>query len=148
VRVRRGALGIAAALALSLPLPGGQATKKYELTPGATAQTVDVTVDHVTVNQVILEFKNTSGSGPLRKSGSEAKVRMDNNGSTDVEAGVALVVMDRDGNVLAAGSCGTKVGWLKAGERDTCSADFSYVFRNLANASSLLVTLETRHPTK
>jgi hypothetical protein len=127
-------------------LAGGQATKKYDLAPGATSQTVDVSVDHVTVNQVIFEFKNTSGSGPLRKSGSEAKVRMDNNGSTEVEAGVALVIMDKDGNVLAASSCGTKVGWLKAGERDTCSMDFSYVFRNLANAHSLVVTLETRPP--
>jgi hypothetical protein len=122
----------------------GQATKKYELAPGATAQAVDVTVDNVNVNQIILQIKNTDGSSPFRKSGSDAKVRIDNNGRKDVEAGVAVVVMDEAGNVLAAGSCGTKVGWLKAGERDTCSADFSYVFRNLSNARSVLVTLETR----
>jgi len=144
LRLQRFILGFAAALALPFPMAAGQATKKYDLEPGATAQTVDVTVDNVNVNQVILQIKNTDGSSPLRKSGSEAKVRMDNNGTTDVEAGVAVVVQDEAGNVLAAGSCGTKVGWLKAGERDTCKADFSYVFRNLANARSLTVTLETR----
>lgn len=45
---------------------------------------------------------------------------------------------------MGAGSCGTKVGWLKAGERDTCTANFSHVFRNLKNARSMIVTIETR----
>jgi hypothetical protein len=48
---------------------------------------------------------------------------------------------------VAAGSCGTKMGWLKAGERDTCKAEFPYVYRNLKAAKSMMVTLETRDKT-
>jgi len=142
MRIHRGALGLALVLALPLSAAAGQATKKYDLPPGTTTQAVDVEVDHVRINQVILEAKGES-SGPLKKSGSEAKVRMDNNGSSDVEAGAAIVLMDAVGNVVGAGSCGTKVGWLKAGERDTCSMDLGYVFRNIKSAKTLVVTLET-----
>jgi len=142
MKIHRGALGLAMVFALPLSSAAGQATKKYDLPPGTTTQAVDVAVDNVRINQVLLKPEG-EGSGPLKKSGSEAKVRMDNNGSTDVEAGAAIVLMDAAGNVVGAGSCGTKVGWLKAGERDTCSMDLGYVFRNLKNAKTLVVTLET-----
>ena len=148
MRIQRSALGLAIALALSFPALAGQATKKFDIPAGSKTVAVDVAVDDVRVNQVTLEVETVGSSNPLRKSGSEAKVRMDNNGSTEVEAGVALVLTDAEGNVVGAASCGTKVGWLKAGERDTCTADFGYVFRNLQNAKSLTVTLETRAKAK
>lgn len=143
MRLKRSALALAAVLAVPGALFAGQATKKYDLTPGQTTQAVDVSVDNVRINQVTIQNEGGS-SGPLKKSGSEAKIRMDNNGSADVEAGAAIVVMDGDGNIVAAGSCGTKVGWLKAGERDTCTADFGYVFRNLSKAKTIIVTIETK----
>lgn len=142
-------LGFAIVLVIPSALPAGQATKRFEMTAGSKTIQVAVEVDNVRVNQVVLDIENTSGRGPIRRSGSDAEVRMDNNSSKDVEAGVALVLMDAAGNVVGSGSCGTKVGWLKAGERDTCTASFPYVFRNLKNARTLLVTLETRdRPTK
>jgi hypothetical protein len=142
VRVKRNVLVLAAALAFPGAMFAGQATKKYDLAPGQGTVDVDVQVDHVRINQVAIKAEG-EGSSPLKKSGSEAKVRMDNNGSGDVEAGAAIVLMDGAGNVVGAGSCGTKVGWLKAGERDTCSMDLGYVFRNLKSAKTLVVTLET-----
>ena len=142
MRLKRSVLALTAVLAVPCSLFAGQATKKYDLTPGQTSVTVDVMVDNVRINQVMIEDKGAS-SMPTKKSDSEAKVRMDNNGAVDVEAGAAVVLMDGNGNVVGAGSCGTKVGWLKAGERDTCSMDLGYVFRNLKSAKSVVVTLET-----
>jgi hypothetical protein len=45
---------------------------------------------------------------PIRKSSADVRVRIDNNGLSDEEVGVAVVVFDAEGNVVAAGSNGTK----------------------------------------
>ena len=146
MKLVRGCLVLGICLVSPLAMVAGQATKKFDLVPGKT-QTVTVEVDSVRVSQVVLDIENAGGKGPLKKSGAEAEVRMDNNGAKSVEAGIAVVLLDGAGNVVAAGSCGTKMGWLKAGERDTCKADFPYVYRNLKGAKSMMVTLETREKT-
>ena len=140
----RSALGIALVLALPVSVSAAQGTKKIDLAPGAKTHQVDVSAGSVKVNQVVLDVEDQSKTSVLRSSGSEAKVRMDNNGDKAVEAGVGVVLMDGDGNLVGAGSCGTKVGWLKAGERDTCTINFSYLFRNMKNAKTMVITLETR----
>ena len=62
----------------------------------------------------------------------------------DQEVGVALAVFDGDGNLIAAGNGGNKVGELGKGERTEFTVPFSYVYRNLKDAKTFLVTLETR----
>jgi hypothetical protein len=63
---------------------------------------------------------------------------------TDEEVGVAVVVFDAEGNVVAAGSNGTKWGYLNKGDRTYYDIDFPYVYRRLDNAASFMVTLETK----
>jgi hypothetical protein len=80
MRLVRGCLVMGISLVSPLALVAGQATKKFDLVPGK-AQTVTVEVDSVRVNQVVLDIENAGGKGPLKKSGAEAEVRMDNKGA-------------------------------------------------------------------
>jgi hypothetical protein len=50
--------------------------------------------------------------------------------------------MDADGNIVAAGSGGTRVGYLSKGERDTARIAFPFVFRHMDQAKTFLVTME------
>ena len=68
---------------------------------------------------------------------------MDNNGFLKYEVGVAVVVSDEEGNIVAAGSGGVKLGSLGKGERDTFTIKFPSVYRNFDKAKTFMVTLET-----
>ena len=72
-----------------------------------------------------------------------AKVRVDNNGYTSAEVGIAIVLWDAERNIVGAGSGGTKVGFLTKGSRDTHQVQFDYVYRNLDKAKTFTITLET-----
>ena len=128
---------------LALPASAGIATKKVTLAPAAGAQEVSVEVDKVRVSQVQFPHKQ-EGPDWFSKGGYTLKVRVDNDGPVDQEIGVAVVFYDADGNVVAAGTGGTKMGYLNKGDRDTHSIDFNYVFRNARKATSFSVTLETK----
>ena len=51
-------------------------------------------------------------------------------------------ILDEAGNMVAAGSGGTRVGWLAAGERDAAAIKFPFVFRNLSKAKTFMITME------
>jgi hypothetical protein len=103
---------------------------------------VHVESDRVVVSSI--EFDMGDRMKPLQASSAKAVARVDNNGFLKYETGVAIVVFDADGNVVAAGSGGVKLGSLGKGERDTFTIRFPYVYRGLASAKTFLVTLETR----
>ena len=130
-------------LCLALPASAGIVSKKVTLSPANGAQEVSVEVDKVRVSQVQFPDKQ-DGPDWFSKGGYSLKVRVDNDGTVDQEIGVAVVFFDADGNVVAAGTGGTKVGYLKKGDRDTHTIDFNYVFRNARKATSFSVTLETK----
>ena len=79
----------------------------------------------------------------IRKSSADVRVRIDNNGLSDEQVGVAVVVFDAEGNVVAAGSNGTKWGYLNKGDRTYYNIDFPYVYRRLDQAATFIVTIET-----
>ena len=96
------------------------------------------------MGQVVFDLGSTLKGTPLRKSSAKVRVRIDNNSETDEEVGVAVVVFDAEGNVVAAGSNGTKWGYLNKGARTYYDIDFPYVYRRLDDAANFIVTLETR----
>ena len=53
---------------------------------------------------------------------------------------------DEAGNLVAAGSGGNKLGHLGKGDRDEFRIAFPYVYRNLPNAKTIQITLETNEP--
>jgi CubicO group peptidase (beta-lactamase class C family) len=130
------------ALLVASPLSAGVATEKYDWHPAKGVQDIHVEADRVIVSS--LEFDMGDRMKPLQASTAKAVARVDNNGFLAYEVGVAIAIFDGDGNIVAAGSGGVKMGSLGKGERDTFTIRFPYVYRNLANAKTFTVTLETR----
>jgi len=132
---------LAAALGAVSPLAAQQVTKKFDYAPVNGVQDLHVELDKVVVNQIAFKPGKELG-GLVRRSDAGAEVRIDNNGQKDQVVGVAVVVMDGDGNIVAAGSGGTRFGHLSAGERDTSAVNFPFVFRNMSKAKTFVVTME------
>ena len=130
------------ALLVASPVFAGVATEKFDWHPVNGVQEIHVESDRVVVSS--LEFDMGDRLKPLQASTAKAVARVDNNGFLAYEVGVAIAVFDGDGNIVAAGSGGVKLGSLGKGERDTFTIRFPYVYRNLINAKTFTVTLETR----
>jgi hypothetical protein len=140
--MRKAAL-FAAAACLAAPLSAQQATKRFDYKPIDGIQTISLVLDQVKINQIVFKPGKAIG-GPLRRSDAECVIRIDNDGQVPVQAGVAVALYDEDGNLVAAGSGGTRVGWLSAGERDTSAIRFPFVYRHMEKAKTFLVTLEVQ----
>ena len=133
---------LAAFLLAAAPLSAGQATQKYDWSPVHGAQDVHVEVDRIVVSS--LQFDLGSQVPPTQFSTAKAVARVDNNGFLAYEVGVAVVVFDEEGDIVAAGSGGVKLGSLGKGERDTFTIKFPSVYRNFDKAKTFMVTLETQ----
>jgi hypothetical protein len=144
MRLRQFSVATVLAAGLAVPASAQVATKKFPWQPVGGAQNIDVTTEDVVVGQVVFDLGSTLKGTPLRKSSAKVRVRIDNNSLTDEEVGVAVVVFDAEGNVVAAGSNGTKWGYLNKGDRTYYDIDFPYVYRRLDDASNFIVTLETK----
>ena len=144
MRFRKLCLAALLVLCLAVPSAAEVATKKYDWSPINGIQEVDVQDGKIVVGQVEFDLGSTLRGTPLRKSSAKVKIRLDNNGWVDEEVGVAVVVFDAEGNVVGAGSNGTKWGYLNKGDRTYYSIDFPYVYRRLDKAASFLITIETR----
>ena len=129
---------------LAHPLFGDQITKKFDWQPVGGAQEVDVQTQRISVNQITWDLGSTLKGTPVRKSSAHATLRVDNNGFIDAEVGIAVVVFDEEGNVVATGSGGTQWGYLNKGDRDYYKVTFPYVYRNFDKAKTFLITLETK----
>ena len=132
------------AAAIAAPVAADQISKKFDWSPVGGVQDVNVEVQHVVVGQITFDLGSTLKGTPVRKSSANAKVRVDNNGFIDTEVGVAVIVFDEEGNVVATGSGGTQWGYLNKGDRARYTIDFTYVYRNFDKAKSFLITLETK----
>jgi hypothetical protein len=132
------------ASAVATSLLADQATQKFDWTPVSGVQEVHVEATHVVVSQVSFDLGSTLKGTPVRKSSAKAQFRVDNNGYIDAEVGIAIVVFDAEGNVVATGSGGTKWGYLNKGARDYYTATFPYVYRNFDKAKTFSITLETK----
>ena len=136
------ALAFLAAVAAAVPASAELQTKKFDWAPVAGIQKVDMQVNEMAISEIRFDLGDTIA--PIRVSSAKAIVRVDNNSQIDQEVGVAVAIFDAEGNLIAAGDGGNKVGELNKGERQEFTVHFSYVYRNLKNARSFLVTLETK----
>jgi len=133
---------VLAAVAAASPLEAQQVTKKFDYAPVNGVQDLSFDLDKVNLNQIVFKPGKSLGAG-IRKSDSAVDIRVDNNGATSKIVGIAIVMMDGEGNIVAAGSGGTRVGYLGAGERDTTRIEFPFVFRHMNDAKTFIVTMET-----
>ncbi len=117
-------------------------TQKIDWAPGAAGvQVIDFKWNNLSVAQITWNLGDTLK--PLRVANTSAEVRVDNNGFIDQVVGIAIAVFDEQGNLVAAGSGGNKIGHLDKGERDHFRIAFPYVYRNLKNAKYFYLTVET-----
>ena len=144
MKIRRRFLAACLAAGMASAAGAQVASKKFDWSPTNGVQEIEVQDNKIVVGQVEFDTGSTLKGTPIRKSSAKVRVRIDNNGETDTEVGVAVVVFDAQGNVVAAGSNGTKWGFLNKGDRTYYAIDFAYVYRRLDQAASFLVTLETR----
>ncbi len=144
MRMRQIFPAVALAGVLAVPASAQVATKKFPWQPIGGVQNIDVQTEDVVVGQVVFDLGSTLKGTPIRKSSAKVRVRIDNNSEADEEVGVAVVVFDAEGNVVAAGSNGTKWGFLNKGKRTYYDIDFPYVYRRMDQAANFMVTLETQ----
>ena len=71
------------------------------------------------------------------------KVKVVNTGPHKADAGVAVALFDKEGNLLAAGNSGTSIGALRPGEKHNFKIHFVGVFRELDKAKYVIIALET-----
>ena len=144
----RGIAAWTAAACLAAPAFAEQWTQRFDYKPSHHVQEIEFALDRVRIRQVVFRSGPRAGEAARRPS-AECTVRVDNDGETAVAVGVAVVVFDAEGNVVAAGSGGTRVGWLWPGERDTSTIRFPFVYRNFDRAKTFLITMEVeRRPPK
>jgi hypothetical protein len=139
--MRRALVSASACLALVAPLGAQQVTRSFDYKPVDGIQNVSLAVDDVKVHQVVFKVPREGGTA-ARAAKSEAVVRVDNEGQASVAVGVAVVVMDEAGNIVAAGSGGTRKAWLAAGERGPVAMRFPFVSRNFSKAKRFTITME------
>lgn len=144
--VKRFFLSTAALFWIGLPLFADIITKKFDWAPVGGIQKVDFEWNEIAISEVRFDLGDTVA--PIRYSSSKAVVRVDNNSRKDQEVGIAVAVFAEDGTMLAAGSGGIKMGDLDKGERDEFTIRFPYVYRNLKDAKTFLLTLETKEAGK
>jgi len=141
--VKRFSLCLAALLP-ALPLAADQVTSKFDWLPVHGIQDVSLESGRIVVSQIEFDLGGTLSGTPVRRSSAKAVVRVDNNGWSDQEVGIAVVVFDAEGNVVATGSGGTKWGYLNKGDRAYYTVNFPYVYRSFEKARTFLMTLETK----
>jgi len=118
-------------------------TKTFDYKPVNGIQSIQLGVDNVKIQQVVFQVaREKEGATPSRMARNEAVVRVDNEGSSPVVVGVAVVVLDEAGNIVAAGSGATRAGWLAAGNRAPVQMRFPFVSRNFAKARKFTITME------
>src|SRR5262252_8941934 len=91
------------AAALAAPVASAvaqQVTKKFDYAPVNGVQDLKFELDKVSLNQITFKPGKSLGGG-IRQSDASVEIRVDNNGTTDKIVGVAIVMLDDQGNVVA-----------------------------------------------
>ena len=133
----------AACLACSAVASAELLTKTFDYKPVDGIQNIQLVVDDVKIQQVVFQVApGKDGEARSRVARNEAVVRVDNEGPSPVVVGVAVVVLDEAGNILAAGSGATRAGWVAAGNRVPVQMRFPFVSRNFAKARKFTITME------
>lgn len=139
---KRFPLALAAFFGLAFPLSADIVSKRFDWQPVSGIQKVNMESNEIVISQIRFDLGDTIP--PIRYSTAKAIVRVDNNSQQDEEVGVAIAVFDEQGNMIAAGNGGNKVGELNKGDREEFTIRFAYVYRNLKDARSFLISLETK----
>ena len=136
---------LAAALALAaIANAGGFLSKSYEFKANTPLQVGLDLGDGVKFDSIefVLPVKEGDGPTPLFDQ-PKAKVTISNLGGASVKIGIALAVVDVEGNLVGAGTGGTTLLPLRAGRQMVYSIGFDDLRERLATGSAFRISFET-----
>jgi hypothetical protein len=136
---------LAALLAIaSAAQAGGFLSKSYEFKANTPLQVGLDLGDGVKFDSIefVLPAKEGDGPTPLFEQ-PKAKVTISNLGDASVKVGIALAVVDGDGNLVGAGTGGTTLLPLRAGRQMVYSIGFDDVRERIATGSAFRISFET-----
>lgn len=129
------------AACLAAAVSAQQVTQRFDYKPVQQIQAIQFGLGKIQIHQIVF-LPSSEAGGKQHHSVPEAVVRIDNEGTTAAAVGVAIAMFDGEGNLVAAGCGGTRVGWLAPGEREASAIRFPFVYRNLDKAKTFLLTME------
>ena len=139
---------LAAALLLSLlavtagarPADAAVNSARYRF-EGNRWLSLDLAVAEVRTDVIRFEWPSTMLGIKTRY---KAVIKVVNDSTHQVSAGVVVAVYDADGKLLGAGTTGTKVGTIDPGDTAEFTVDFDHVTERLEAAAQFQVALQTR----
>lgn len=129
--------------AASRPMvPLGFASRRYDFHWDKLIP-LDLEVDGLRVKSIFFNRRGIkTGLFKGAEFGSRAQVEVMNTAKRPRNPGFAVAVFDGEGNLLGAGSGGTKVGTVKPGETETFDLNFFQVMERLPRGTHFHLTVE------
>lgn len=122
--------------------PANTGTARVEFKPSDWMK-VDLDVHGVRVERILLKApKGMTGLVTRHQEANRVTVTILNGRDRDIEPSVAVAAFDDEGHLLAAGNTGLSIKTLKAGQFREVEVRLGGVYRHLAEASTVYVTLE------
>ena len=135
-------IALVAGLLMMLALPAaaetGSARFRFE---GNKWLKLDLEVAGVRADLIRFEWPSTMMGV---KTGYKSNVKLINNSTRQVRIGLAVVLYDRDGQPIGAGTTGTKLGTIDPGDSAQFGVDFNHVTERLEQSDQFSLVLETR----
>ena len=102
---------------------------------------LDLAVADVRAEQIRFDWPSTLMGV---KTGYKSTVKLVNGSTRQVRIGVAVVLYDRDGRPIGAGTTGTKLGTIDPGDSAQFTVDFNHVTARLEQSDQFSLVIETR----
>ncbi len=103
--------------------------------------TLDLAVADVRAERIRFDWPSTVMGV---KTGYKSTVKLVNGSTRQVKIGVAVVLYDRDGRPIGAGTTGTKIGTIDPGDSAEFTVDFNHVTARLEQSNQFSLVIETR----
>lgn len=123
-------------LALPAAAETGSARFRFE---GNKWLKLDLEVARVRADVIRFEWPSTMMGV---KTGYKANVKLVNNSTRQVKIGLAVVVYDKEGHPIGAGTTGTKLGTIDPGDSAQFGVDFDHVTEKLEQSEQFSVVLQ------
>jgi hypothetical protein len=129
-------------LVMSIALPASAATNSARFRfEGNKWLKLDLAVADVRADVIRFEWPSTVLGV---STGYKSNVKLVNGSTRQVRVGLAVVLYDRDGRPIGAGTTGTKLGTIDPGDSAEFKVDFNHVTERLEQSDQFHLVLETR----
>jgi hypothetical protein len=97
----------------------------------------------IEIQDVQFEIPSYIGPKKLDIKRNEAAINLKNYGSQTLRIKIAIALFDEQGNLVACGATGSKVGGTSSGKTESFYVTFDYVHSKIASSKIFYLTVET-----